>query len=152
MNNKAFLPSTNTSNKCSCLFPYFPSLEWRLAGEQAVSDFLVYDLKLHWLFATVHTQREWIVTLQRPTLNGRKSPSLFLNRRTLVFNEIFSMNSSAPSKKKKRKQWGTHATRVKLLMEWLSLKRAKTELKPQQLKLGLVPRWCQIYTARGTFC
>jgi hypothetical protein len=38
MNNKASPPSTNTSNKCSYLFPYFPSLEGRLAGEHAVTD------------------------------------------------------------------------------------------------------------------
>jgi hypothetical protein len=33
MNNKASPPSTNPTKKCRDLFPYFPSLEGRLAGE-----------------------------------------------------------------------------------------------------------------------
>jgi hypothetical protein len=36
MNNKASPPSINASNKCSYLFPYYPSLEGGLAGEQTV--------------------------------------------------------------------------------------------------------------------
>jgi hypothetical protein len=36
MNDKACPHSINTSDKCSYLFPYFPSLESRLAGEQTV--------------------------------------------------------------------------------------------------------------------
>jgi hypothetical protein len=40
MNNKTSPPSTNTTKKCRELFPYFPSLESRLAGEYTaqVSD------------------------------------------------------------------------------------------------------------------
>jgi hypothetical protein len=34
MNIKISPPSAKTSNKCSYLFPYFPSLDRRLAGEQ----------------------------------------------------------------------------------------------------------------------
>jgi hypothetical protein len=33
MNSKASPPSTNPTKKCRALFPYFPSLESRLAGE-----------------------------------------------------------------------------------------------------------------------
>jgi hypothetical protein len=36
MNNKASPPCTNASKKCRDLFPYFPSLESRLAGEHTV--------------------------------------------------------------------------------------------------------------------
>jgi hypothetical protein len=36
MNNKASPPSTNTTKKCRDLFPYFPGLESRLAGEHTV--------------------------------------------------------------------------------------------------------------------
>jgi hypothetical protein len=36
MNNKVPPLSNNTPNKCSYLFPYFPSLDSRLAGEQIV--------------------------------------------------------------------------------------------------------------------
>jgi hypothetical protein len=36
MNNKAPSPSANISNKCSCIFSHFPSLERCLAGEQSV--------------------------------------------------------------------------------------------------------------------
>jgi hypothetical protein len=36
MNNKASPPSTNPTKKCRTLFPYFPSLEGRLAGEHTV--------------------------------------------------------------------------------------------------------------------
>jgi hypothetical protein len=43
MNNKTSPPSTNPTKKCRALFPYFPSLESRLAGEHTV----------HWtLFST----------------------------------------------------------------------------------------------------
>jgi hypothetical protein len=37
MDNKASPPSTNTSKKYRDLFPYFPRLEGRLAGEHAVT-------------------------------------------------------------------------------------------------------------------
>jgi hypothetical protein len=37
MNNKASPPSTDPTKKCGALFPYFPSLESRLAGEHTVS-------------------------------------------------------------------------------------------------------------------
>jgi hypothetical protein len=40
MNNKASPPSINTSNKCSYLFPYVPSLESRLTGEQTVTKLI----------------------------------------------------------------------------------------------------------------
>jgi hypothetical protein len=36
MNNKASPPSTNPSKKCRALFPYFPSLESRIANEHTV--------------------------------------------------------------------------------------------------------------------
>jgi hypothetical protein len=36
MNNKASPPSTNTTKEYKDLFPYFPSLESRLAGEHTV--------------------------------------------------------------------------------------------------------------------
>jgi hypothetical protein len=36
MNDKASPPSSNTSKKCKDLFPYFSSLESRLAGEHTV--------------------------------------------------------------------------------------------------------------------
>jgi hypothetical protein len=38
MNNKASPPSTNPTKKCRALFPYFPSLESRLAGEDTVGE------------------------------------------------------------------------------------------------------------------
>jgi hypothetical protein len=36
MNNKASPPPTDPTKKCKALFPYFPSLEGRLAGEHTV--------------------------------------------------------------------------------------------------------------------
>jgi hypothetical protein len=38
MDNKASPPSTNPTKKCRDLFPYFPNLESRLAGEHDDSD------------------------------------------------------------------------------------------------------------------
>jgi hypothetical protein len=38
VNNKASPPSTNPTKECRALFPYFPSLEGRLAGEHTVVD------------------------------------------------------------------------------------------------------------------
>jgi hypothetical protein len=36
MDDKASPTSVNTSNKCGYLFPFFPSLERQLAGEQTI--------------------------------------------------------------------------------------------------------------------
>jgi hypothetical protein len=38
MNNKASPTSTNPTKKCRAVFPYFPSLESRLAGEHTVEQ------------------------------------------------------------------------------------------------------------------
>jgi hypothetical protein len=40
MNSKASPPSTNTTKKCKALFPYFPWLKSRLAGEHTVVCYL----------------------------------------------------------------------------------------------------------------
>jgi hypothetical protein len=54
MNNKASPPSTNPTKKYSALFPYFPSLEGRLAGEHTV----YYVIQRHYRY------RNWDTELQ----------------------------------------------------------------------------------------
>jgi hypothetical protein len=48
MKNKASPPSTDPTKKCRALFPYFPSLESRLAGEHTVDTVgLIFVNKLY---------------------------------------------------------------------------------------------------------
>jgi hypothetical protein len=66
MNNKASPPCTDASKKCRDLFPYFPSLESRLAGEHTV---------VYW--KRVDTRDEHCRLIQAAATAIRRMPGIF---------------------------------------------------------------------------